>query len=688
MKKILFLVPVVFLVIIIHCGSGTGTGAGGSGSGVSAVINLQIANPDPNATGTAKAVLFPVADVSQTKATVTQANLTTCTLTVSASGMSTLTHSFSVTSSASTVTTSLSVPAGSSRTFAVDCSDGSATTNNITVGYNGSATADISETTSSISINPQFKNLISDASDVINYVRLNQENSTQTKLTVGFGSALTAAQKINTQVIVEMDTDGTRTSLGTISADQASGFVSGTKATPYIQLVGGTDRPLANFYTAAGVKTMRLTCSWATNDGGNTEAVCTMGITQFKTRFGSSETGQFAAVGSLTGASPWDALPNGGNYAKYDLSPNTGATTDTLGANAAACDDSTSRTGSEVCQSGFCSTRDLCINANGPTHSSSDTVATATIGGAFNTPVDVCSSPGGVTLYLVEDTNNTLYTFNNNTGVSAVLVTGVGNLNNPVNCVVDSSGTNIYVVTSIGNIVRTVVAATGAVTTLAGSGVNATTDGTGTGAAFAGPAGIAMDASDTNMYVAENGGDTIRKIVVSSGVVTTLAGSAGNPGSTDGTGTSAQFNNPTGLAIDSTGTFLYVADRGNNVIRRVTISSGVVTTIAGTGTASSVDGTGTTSATFNGPNDVVIDPTDETLYVVEPAGNRIRKIVISTLAVTTIAGTGVAGLTNGAGSIATFNTPSFLGINPDGLEIYVGDGVNAVYRRISAPAPP
>ena len=99
-------------------------------------------------------------------------------------------------------------------------------------------------------------------------------------------------------------------------------------------------------------------------------------------------------------------------------------------------------------------------------------------------------------------------------------------------------------------------------------------------AKFNRPIGLAVDSTGTNLYVATRSGNTIRRIVIATGVVTTLAGTAGVSGNADGTGTAATFNAPSGLAIDSTGN-LYVVDRRNSTIRKIT-PAGVVTTVAGT----------------------------------------------------------------------------------------------------------
>ncbi|HXY55793.1 MAG TPA: hypothetical protein VEM40_14100 [Nitrospirota bacterium] len=143
---------------------------------------------------------------------------------------------------------------------------------------------------------------------------------------------------------------------------------------------------------------------------------------------------------------------------------------------------------------------------------------------------------------------------------------------------ITTDGTNIYVADSNNSTIRKILISTGAVTTIAGTaGIAGATDGTGAAARFNHPFGITTDGK--NLYVADSFNHAIRKIVISTGAVTTIAGTAGGVGTTDGTGAAARFYYPYGITTD--GTNLYVADSGNHTIRKVVIASRVVSTIAG-----------------------------------------------------------------------------------------------------------
>jgi hypothetical protein len=242
---------------------------------------------------------------------------------------------------------------------------------------------------------------------------------------------------------------------------------------------------------------------------------------------------------------------------------------------------------------------------------------------------------------------------------------------NPDGVAVDASGT-VYVADSGNHLIRKITSA-GVVTTLAGTGSPGRANGTGTAASFNYPTRVVLDAGGT-LYVSDTLNSLIRKITAA-GVVTTLAGS-GSTGSTDGTGTAASFGNPQDLAVDASGT-VYVADTGNNLIRKIT-AAGVVTTLAGSGRAGSTNATGT-AASFDTPYGVAVDSSG-TLYVSDTGNNLIRKITAAGV-VTTLAGSGSAGSTNGTGTAASFSTPSGLTMDASGA-LYVADFRNNLIRKI------
>ncbi|MCE9596778.1 MAG: fibronectin type III domain-containing protein [Spirochaetia bacterium] len=239
-----------------------------------------------------------------------------------------------------------------------------------------------------------------------------------------------------------------------------------------------------------------------------------------------------------------------------------------------------------------------------------------------------------------------------------------------------SDGVNIYATDNNSQTIRKIVIATGVVTTIAGSpGSQGSADGTGSAARFKYPAGITMDG--TNLYVTDTNNHTIRKVVIATGAVTTLAGSAGSSGTADGIGSAARFNQPYDLTTD--GANLYVSDSGNNAIRKIVIATGTVSTFAGVaGSQGSADGTGS-AARFYFPAGATTDGTN--LYIPDAGNNTIRKIVIATGAVTTFAGVaGSPGSANGTGTAARFYGPE--SITTDGTNLYVTDTANHTIRQI------
>jgi len=213
----------------------------------------------------------------------------------------------------------------------------------------------------------------------------------------------------------------------------------------------------------------------------------------------------------------------------------------------------------------------------------------------------------------------------------------------------------------------------GIVDNFAGSGIYGRADGNGNQTKFSCPWGITIDANE-NIYVAEYGNHQIRKIT-KEGIVSTFAGS-GKQGDADGAGIQASFSGPLGITVDAEDN-LYVADLGNHKIRKIT-RQGVVSTIAGSFAGFS-DGVGS-HAKFSGPINIAVD-LDENLYVADSNNHRIRKITSEGI-VSTIAGNGTPGNTDGIGTQALFNNPRGIALDADG-NIYVSDTGNSRIRRIS-----
>jgi len=246
--------------------------------------------------------------------------------------------------------------------------------------------------------------------------------------------------------------------------------------------------------------------------------------------------------------------------------------------------------------------------------------------------------------------------------------------------------TNAYG-TSYGSMVSfttssTLSSVTGEVTTFAGGATGGYGDGLGTSALFRNPIGIAADANG-NLYVSDSFNNRIRKIAAD-GTVTTIAGN-GNAGynTTDTPAADAEFYGPQGLAVDAQGN-IFVADFGNNVIREIT-TAGMVKTIAGNGIAGYVDGAALTAAEFKSPTAIALDQSGN-IFVADRDNNMIRKITPAGV-VSTVAGTKTPGYVNGTvntttGTYASFRDPSGLVVDAQG-NIFVADLGNSAIRKIT-----
>ncbi len=283
---------------------------------------------------------------------------------------------------------------------------------------------------------------------------------------------------------------------------------------------------------------------------------------------------------------------------------------------------------------------------------------------------------------LAQSNYATPYAFPTHAGSATVLGTddGTGSaarLNQPKGLAVDSAG-NVYVADSFNETIRKITSG-GVVTTFAGmAGNSGSIDGALGVAKFTGPAATGVDSAG-NVYVADFGNSTIRKITPG-GLVSTFAGLAGNTGTTDATGGLARFNQPAGIAVDGSDN-VYVADTGNHTIRKIT-PGGVVTTFAGIAGSIGAENGVLGVARLDTPTGLTVDSSGN-VYVADFFNDSIR-VITTGGTVSTLAGlSGSPGSTDGNGTAARFNRPS--GVAVDGFgNVYVADTYNNTIRRITS----
>ncbi len=246
---------------------------------------------------------------------------------------------------------------------------------------------------------------------------------------------------------------------------------------------------------------------------------------------------------------------------------------------------------------------------------------------------------------------------------------------------------NIYIGDGTNNKIRKVDGTTGIITTIAGTGTAGFTgDGTAAvGAEISGPRGVAVDLAG-NVYFADAGNNRIRMVNVSTGIISTIAGITGAGGYVaDGVvATTTKINNPRGLTVDVSGN-VYFADMSNNRIRVIAAGTDIINTVAGTGTAGySADGVVATTSKLNLPTDVKFDAAGN-MYIADVSNQRIRMVNTSHI-ISTVAGSGTGGWA-GDGSLATaaavkLNSPVSIAIEPDNRYFYISDKNNDVIRIV------
>ena len=260
-------------------------------------------------------------------------------------------------------------------------------------------------------------------------------------------------------------------------------------------------------------------------------------------------------------------------------------------------------------------------------------------------------------------------------------------LKGPTGVLVDSSE-NVYIADQANNRVRKIDAGTGVITTIAGNGTTGFSGdgGAATNAAMFSPTDLIFDSAG-DLYISDDGNHRIRKVVAGTGVITTVAGN-GTPGYSGdgGAATSAELYYPAGMVVDSAGN-LYIADTFNNRIRKVASGTGVITTYAGTGTAGFAgDGGAAASAEFNTPARLTLDRAGN-MFIADQSNNRVREIFLGTGIITTVAGDGTAGFSGdgGPGTAAAFHTPLGIAIDNAG-SLYISDSSNSRIRKLAITA--
>jgi sugar lactone lactonase YvrE len=320
-------------------------------------------------------------------------------------------------------------------------------------------------------------------------------------------------------------------------------------------------------------------------------------------------------------------------------------------------------------------------------------------------PIDV-KLDGNGNIYIVDLYNQRIRKVTASTGVISTVAgngtkgySGDGGpadsaeLNDPVVIALDSSG-NIYIADFYNNRVRRVDAATGIITTIAGNGYGA---GTSSGGGYSGdggpadsaelfnPDGVALDGRG-NVYIADVNNNRIRKVDAGTGIITTITGNGTqylNAGD-GGPATSAELYNPLSVALDSSGN-IYIADFSNRRIQKVTVATGIITTVAGGGNDSLGDGGPADSVQLNYPSGVALDASGN-IYIADQGNNRIRKVDGVTGIITTVAGGGIYFYNLGDGGpadSASLNDPAGVALDSRG-NIYIADEYNRRVRKVDA----
>ena len=270
-------------------------------------------------------------------------------------------------------------------------------------------------------------------------------------------------------------------------------------------------------------------------------------------------------------------------------------------------------------------------------------------------------------------------------GTASGSADGVGSsasFNEPYGMSTTPDGSFVLIADFNNHKIRKLVVSSGSVSTFAGSGTASVGNGIGTNANLKGPLDVSISSDGVFAVSTSYGGHRIRHIVLSSRLVTTIAGD-GSTGHVNAVGTNSRINYPAGISLYSGDSRALIGDQSNHRVRLIVLSSLQVTTVAGSGTGGGSNGIGT-SATLYGPRYIAVSSNNEFAVVSEWDGHRVRKVVLSTWAVSTLAGSpsGTSSSSDGVGTLATFNRPHGLSFTSDDMYVYVVDCFNHEIRRV------
>jgi sugar lactone lactonase YvrE len=262
-------------------------------------------------------------------------------------------------------------------------------------------------------------------------------------------------------------------------------------------------------------------------------------------------------------------------------------------------------------------------------------------------------------------------------------------LDEPSGVALDGAG-NLYIADTANNVIRKITAATGIITTVAGNGTRGY-GGDGLAATsptteLSSPETVTLDLS-ANIYIADTGNQRVRRVDAVTGIITTVAGSGAEGYGGDGlsaTSPQTKFDLPDAIAFDAQGN-MYIADSLNNRIREVNASTGIITTYAGTGASGNSGDFGpATAATMDAPSGVAVDPAGN-VYIADTQNNSIRKVNAVTGVISTIAASGVGKYIDSTGDLIGVGIYGPLGLYIDGLgDVVFADSLNMAIRRIQS----